>query len=167
MQERSESAAPAGATECPYAALRRLKARYFNCVDAKDWQGLHTVFSRQARFDRGFGSAVRNPVTGAWDCTTPPEPVIVSGRDAIIAMIRAAVETLWTIHRGHHAELALDAPDKARGLWAMSDELRDREGRLIMRGSGHYHETYIIEDGDWRIDSVRLTRLFLERPGDN
>ena len=32
---------------------------------------------------------------------------------------------------------------------------------------GHYHETYIIEDGDWRIDSVRLTRLFLERPGDN
>ncbi len=144
-------------------AIRVLKARYFRCVDTKDWIGLGTVFAPDAVFDRSYGHAVRDPVSGEWIPPLPAEPLLVHGRDAIVAMARRAVETIVTVHHGHTHEIHVTDDERATAIWAMSDELRDREGRLILAGRGHYHDKYRRVAGEWLITASRLTRLAIIR----
>lgn len=153
---------PAEAGWLALEAIRQVKARYFRMVDTKDWEGLANVFTADATFDRGYGSAVRNPVTGEW-LGAEAASDIVAGREAVIAMIRRAVEHLWTIHQGFMPELTLLGANHAKGIWAMADDLRDARGARLVLGRGHYHDTYRREDGCWRIASSRLTRLHIER----
>lgn len=144
-------------------ALRTLKARYFRFVDTKDWDRLALLFAADAVFDRGFGQAVRDPWTGGWSPPEPPQQELVHGRAAIVAMVRRAVEQIATVHHGHNPEIEILAPDRAAAVWAMSDELRDRQGRLILAGRGHYEDTYKRTGEGWQIATSRLTRLAIVR----
>lgn len=146
-------------------AIRRVKARYFRFVDTKDWERLALLFTRDARFDRGFGRIVRNPVTQAWSAPPPAGPEIVQGRNEIVEMIRTAVGELWTVHQGFMPELEITGSNHASGIWAMADELRSADGSLILAGRGHYHDDYRREDGAWRISYSRLTRLHIQHMG--
>jgi hypothetical protein len=143
--------------------IRRLKARYFRDVDTRNWAGLAELFTPDAVFDRGFGHALRDPATGAWATPVPPSPELVHGRAAIVAMVRRAVDGTVTVHHGHDPEIDILSADTASAIWAMSDELRDHQGRLILAGRGHYEDTYRRTAGSWRIASSRLTRLALTR----
>ena len=53
--------------------IRRLKARYFRCVDEKDWAQLAALFAPDAVFDHSRGGSIRNPWTGAWEPPLPAE----------------------------------------------------------------------------------------------
>ncbi|MFW2829205.1 nuclear transport factor 2 family protein [Sphingomonas sp. ID0503] len=143
--------------------IRALKARYFRSVDTKDWDGLDTVFAEDIVFDRTYGNTVRDIWTGEWTPPLPPEPLLVHGREAVIAMVRRAVAEIATIHHGHMPEFTFDGHDTAHVIWAMSDELRDRTGRLILAGRGHYHDTCRRTAEGWRIVASRLTRLVIQR----
>ncbi|MBL8546449.1 MAG: nuclear transport factor 2 family protein [Hyphomonadaceae bacterium] len=142
-------------------AIRALKARYFRCVDTKDWSGLASVFAPDIAFDRTVGMAVQDPWTGQWTPAIPDAPVIVRGRDAVMAMVRGAIEHVRTVHHGFMPEIEIESVDTARGVWAMRDEIYDRSGRLIVSGSGHYHETYECLPSGWAIKTSKLTRLWL------
>ena len=50
---------------------------------------------------------------------------------------------------------------RAQGIWSMIDRLRPTEPGLFheMIGWGHYHETYEKVDGEWKIKTLRLSRL--------
>jgi hypothetical protein len=132
-------------------AIKTLKARYFRCMDTKDWAGLEAVFADDAEFD------MRGEVA---DKSKAAEGLVV-GAAAIAAFIRSAVETLVTVHHGHMPEITLTSPTTASGLWAMEDVLRWPEGAPLktLHGHGHYHETYSLTPQGWRIQSSRLTRL--------
>lgn len=145
--------------------IRRLRAQYFRFVDAKRWDDLGALFAKDAVFDRGWGHGYRNPVTEQWSGGVECVPDPVNGREAIVAQIRSAVERLWTIHRGGDAEIFIDRADAARAVWAMTDELRDASGRLLLRGWGHYEESYRRLDGRWLIARTKLTRQYLEHEG--
>jgi hypothetical protein len=56
-------------------------------------------------------------------------------------------------------EIEITSPTTARGVWAMEDKLRWPERGTAMHGYGHYHETYELVDGAWRIKTLTLTRL--------
>lgn len=142
--------------------IKQLKARYFRCVDTKDWKGLATVFAEDVVFDRTTGSSVLNPWSGDWQPPLPEEQRLCSGREAVVEMIRAGAGLLHTVHHGHMPEIEVQSVSRARGIWAMRDVLRDQTGRLILAGAGHYHETYQCgEDGNWVIRTLRLERLWL------
>jgi len=143
--------------------IRTVKARYFRCVDTKDWDGLAAVFTSDVVLDRTYGGSVQCPWTKEWTPPVSPEPLLVRGRDAVMAMIRKAVEHLHTVHHGHMPEIAFDDDATARAIWSMSDELRDREGRLIVAGRGHYHDVCRRTEDGWRIAAFTLTRLSLMR----
>jgi len=130
-------------------ALRALKARYFRSLDTQDWEAYAEVFTEDAEMDVsddvGDGPGAR-----------------VQGRAAIARGVAAALSGARTVHHGHMPELELLGPDTARGIWAMEDYVEwpgDGPERTGFRGYGHYHETYRKQDGEWRIASMRLTRL--------
>ena len=132
--------------------IKLLKARYFHCMDAKDWAGLRDVFTADLAADFRDSAQPRN------------EALLIHGADAYMAMLAPALADLITVHHGHMPEISLTSPTTATGIWAMEDKLWAVAGGMPWRhlhGYGHYHETYRKEADGWRIASIRLTRLHL------
>jgi hypothetical protein len=141
--------------------IRALRARYFRCVDTKDWAGLAAVFATDAIFERAGSRSLRDPATGEWHPPLQGESTCV-GREAILEMIRRAVEPHRTVHHGHAHEIEFTDDRTARGICAMQDEIRDARGALILRGSGYYHDAYTKVATGWAIQGTRISRLWLE-----
>lgn len=127
--------------------IRQLKARYFRCVDTKDWSGLAVLFTPDATMF--FPESQDAPVSAA---------------DGI-AFIVGALECGVSVHHGHMDEIELTSPTSARGIWAMVDRLFWDDGAAGtlglagLCGYGHYHEEYRKPAGRWLIHSFRLSRL--------
>lgn len=132
-------------------SIKQLKARYFRFMDTKNWQELPTVFAPDAVMDmRG---------------ETADDSGLISGADNIAAFMRQSVEFLVTVHHGHTPEIDILSETSACGIWAMEDKLWKPEGSRstlpfnALHGYGHYHETYSKIDGQWLIQTTRLSRL--------
>ena len=133
-------------------AIKQMKARYFRYMDEKRWSDWGQVFTEDAFLD-----------------TTQDAPnAKVSGREKIVEFVSRAVEPAITVHHGHMPEIEITSDTTARGIWSMEDYLEypgDPEPFRI-RGKGHYHEEYEKGgDGQWRIKSLKLTRLWLQHEG--
>jgi hypothetical protein len=130
--------------------IKQLKARYFRCMDTKDWAGFEQVFADDAVMD--MSSEMRDQTTRGG---------ITRGAAQIAAMVRTVVGPVVTVHHGHMPEIEITSPTTASGVWAMEDKLRWPEGSPVrrMHGYGHYHETYERTDDGWRIKTITLTRL--------
>jgi hypothetical protein len=127
--------------------VKQLKARYFRCMDTKDWDGFASLFAADARMDVSGELADGTGVT--------------TGNREIAAFVRASIDDVTTVHHGHTPEIDVTSATSATGVWAMEDHLWWPEGSPIrtMHGYGHYHETYEKVDGCWLITSTTLTRL--------
>ena len=145
--------------------IKQLKARYFRCMDTKDWDGLAAVFTPDAVFDLRAVASIRDPVAGEWAPPFSGDDAVHVGRDAVMAMIRGSVERLITVHHGHMAEIEIHGETTARGVWAMEDVITSAPGEpaLRMHGYGHYHETYERLAAGWAIKTTRITRLRVDR----
>jgi hypothetical protein len=131
--------------------IKQLKARYFRCMDTKDWPGLQAVFSDDAELDMRGEAADKSKATDA----------LIVGAANIMPFIRNAVLDLVTAHHGHMPEIEITSSTTAKGTWAMEDVLRWPPGAAVktLHGYGHYHETYRKTADGWRIQSSRLSRL--------
>ena len=128
-------------------AIKQLKARYFRLMDTKDWAGFRALFTPDVRVDvSGDGAGV------------------FEGLDVFMAMLEPTLRGVVTVHHGHTPEIEITSPTTATGIWAMEDHLRFPPGGPVgeLHGYGHYHETYVKLDGDWRIKSTKLVRLRLD-----
>jgi hypothetical protein len=131
--------------------IKQLKARYFRCMDTKDWAGFAGVFAPDAVMDMVAETPpLDDPTAG-----------LVHGNEAIASFVRGHVDDVVTVHHGHMPEIDITSPTTATGIWAMEDKLRWPEGAPLVRmhGYGHYHERYAKADGSWRIAFLTLTRL--------
>jgi SnoaL-like domain len=159
-------------------AIKRLKARYFRCLDTKDWNGYLAVFTPDARIDsswagipidytgkpRVIDGVVPPPPTPEWDWHDPVK---------FVENLSKLLENVTTVHHGHMPEIELTSPTTATGIWAMEDKLLypqappssgprgsgPQGGTREMHGYGHYTETYERQADGWRIKSLRLTRV--------
>ena len=128
--------------------IKRLKARYFRCMDTKNWDGFQAVFAADASLD-----------------TTEEAPgsEVVHGRENIRQFVERSVGAVVTVHHGHMPEIEITSSTTARGVWAMQDFLLVPEGSPLgiksMTGYGHYTETYELVDSEWLIKTLVLTRL--------
>jgi hypothetical protein len=129
-------------------AIKQLKARYFRCMDEKDWEGHVAVFAPDVAVD----------VSGEM---APGEEGVIHGAAEFVAFNRSHIEEVLTVHHGHMPEIEITSDTTATGIWAMEDMLRWPEGGPMrtLHGYGHYHETYEKIDGEWRIKTMKLTRL--------
>jgi SnoaL-like domain len=142
--------------------IKRLKARYFRCVDLKQWDGFGALFTPDVELDGTRGLSLPDLWAGTWD---PPlgEDRVVRGRERVAAVIRWVVGDIRSVHQGFMPEIVVTPDGGASGIWAMTDELRMPDGRLILRGAGHYFETYARLPSGWAIKTSRLERTWLER----
>jgi hypothetical protein len=131
--------------------IKQLKARYFRCMDTKDWPGLQAVFSNDAEFDMRGEAADKSKAADT----------LIIGNANIMPFIRNAVLELTTVHHGHMPEIEIISSTSAKGIWAMEDVLCWPPGAAVktLHGYGHYHETYRKTEEGWRIQSSRLSRL--------
>jgi SnoaL-like protein len=138
--------------------IKQMKARYFRCVDTKDWQGFADVFTPDAEFHSTW---VSNADGG-----------IIRGNQEIANIIGGQMEDLLSVHHGYMPEIDVTSSTTASGVWAMEDYLKRAGGEGVrrsggsgtwsMHGFGHYHEIYEKVDGEWRIASLKVTRIRLE-----
>ena len=145
--------------------IKRLKARYFRYLDAKDYDGLDTIFADDALIDvRGSTSTTtqrlpehRAPAVGGLD------DGLMSGRD-LKQFFRTSIANFVTVHHGHMPEIELLSATTARGIWAFEDHLWFEPGSpyRVMHGWGHYHDSYACTDGEWRVSAMRITRIRVE-----
>jgi uncharacterized protein (TIGR02246 family) len=124
--------------------IKQLKARYFRLMDTKDWAGFRELFTPDVRID-----------------VTSDGAGVFEGLDAFLDMLLPALAGVVTVHHGHMPEIRITSATTATGIWAMEDRLQFPEGGPIKKvhGWGHYHDTYVMSDGAWRIASSKLTRL--------
>lgn len=127
-----------------WIAIQETKARYCRLLDTKQWDAWTELFTEDMVLDTSEAGG--------------PEPI--HGRDAALASVRAFIETARTAHQVHTPEIVIDG-DRAQGVWAMQDCLIFQDGATIT-GYGHYTETYLKQDGTWRIAASKLTRLLIQ-----
>ena len=131
--------------------LRMLKARYFRLLDTKQWSAWSELFTPDivAEFPDDHPDAVYH------------------GREAFVTTVKTSLDPAVTLHHGHTPELTILGPTSAKGIWVMQDWLYWPEGgntvvltgvRSVL-GWGHYHETYVKASGEWRIATLKLTRM--------
>jgi uncharacterized protein (TIGR02246 family) len=132
--------------------IKQVNARYFRCMDTKDWAGFEAVFAPDATAD--YTPPGGNPAE--WS---------TSGRANIVTFVRKTVEPAITVHHGHMPEVEVTSPTTGSAIFAMEDLIWWPEGlrRRTLHGWGHYHETYEKIDGKWLIKTLRLTRLRVEQ----
>ena len=124
--------------------IRKLKARYFRALDTKDWELYESVFADDIVVDlRRAGGA------------------LFEGRAAFMEYARA-MKIVQSVHQGHMPEIDLTGPTSATGIWALEDYNIWEDGTQN-HGWGHYLETYEKKDGRWRIKTMRLSYLRVER----
>lgn len=121
--------------------VRGVKARYFRLIDMKQWDELAEVFCTDVKADfTAVGGGQHE------------------GRDVLVEMLQTSLADTTTIHHGHNPEIQVISETEASAVWAMEDEVRFPT--VTLNGAGHYHETYRVEDGEWRLASTVLTRLY-------
>lgn len=127
--------------------IQALKARYFRCVDGKDWSGLRGLFTTDATLFFPEGQERPLPLAEAID------------------FIASGIGEGVSIHHGHMPEITLLSPTEARGIWAMEDRIvwppgnQSRLGLRSLHGFGHYHEDYARMEGRWLIRTLEVIRI--------
>lgn len=125
--------------------IRKLKARYFRGLDSKDWDLYESVFAEDVVVDLTRAGGERH-----------------EGRAAFMAYARA-LTIVQSVHHGHMPEIELTGPASATGIWGLEDYNIWEDGSQN-HGWGHYLETYEKQGGCWRIKTMKLSYLRIDRP---
>lgn len=127
--------------------IKRLKARYFRCVDTKDWDGLLGLFTNDMQID------ISEDLPGG--VFTVPTRFIESVSRSLVGCV--------SVHHGHCPEIDITSETTATGIWAMEDVLRwsadSAYPNQTVHGFGHYFEAYEKVSGHWHIKTMKLQRL--------
>lgn len=140
-------------------AIKSMKGKYFRGVDLKDTTLLRDVFSDDVELD--YQGAVTDPITGE---NYIPSGGGASGGDSGAEMIVAALTGIVSVHHASVPEIEITSDTTAKGIWPMVDRLKFPASAPLKEliGYGHYHEEYVLSDGQWKIRRLRLTRLRID-----
>ena len=127
-------------------SIKKLKYKYFRCLDSKRWAELAECFTPDA--------------TSAYD----GGKYSFQGREQILGFLEGALgrPTMITLHQGHHPEIELTSPTTATGTWYLEDQVIDAKRNTTLRGAAFYHDEYVKLDGAWKLQSTGYVRTFEE-----
>jgi hypothetical protein len=126
-----------------WLALCEAKARYCRMLDTKDWEGFTNLFTEDYVLDVSESGGP-----------------IIEGRDAAMKSVQTSLKTAKTAHQVHSPEIEVNG-DEAHVIWAMQDRVVWSSDRSLT-GYGHYHERWVRRNGEWKIATLKLTRLIMD-----
>lgn len=138
-------------------AIRMVKARYWRGVDQSDGALVRSILAADCELD--FRGCCTDPTSGI--DFLPEMNVVMRGRDSWQAQ---ALEGYVTSHQGHQAEIEVAGPDSGSAIWTFTDRFFYPPGMKYRRftGYGYYHDTYTREADGWKLQTTRITRLWVE-----
>lgn len=142
--------------------IKSLKARYFRAVDTQDWALLKDTYADDIVLDLRAATTLPDGTNLMPGATVD----LLHGSSVAIEAVRGVLVGVTTVHHGHMPEIDIVDENNAKGIWAMYDLLKFPAGSPIdeLAGYGHYHETYRKVQGQWKISSMKVTRLRLGVP---
>ena len=155
--------------------IKQLKARYCYCVDHKDWDGLGSLFTLDARIDESAFAIARHPVTNErlpvaafsfeyLEAMSASYEWPLIGPEAMRAFGRSFGDNM-TVHHLFVPEIELTSETTAKAVWPMEDYAWWPEGSPVryQHGMGYYRETYeCLEDERWYIKTIDFSRSWID-----
>jgi bile-acid 7alpha-dehydratase len=125
-------------------AIKKLKAKYWRCVDRKLWGEMIEVFTEEATADYG------------------PD-IKLKGRQAIVDFLKGSLgaDTVITSHVGQRPEIELTGESTATGTWWLNDYIV-MQPNIRRRGYAFYEDEYVKANGKWRKKSTKVTTMLEE-----
>jgi hypothetical protein len=122
-------------------AIRKLKAKYWRCIDRKLFNELEECFTEDVIVDYG------------------PD-MQFQGRKEALQFFREILgnDSVITVHAGYGAEIEIISDSTAKGVWALSDYVIT-EPDSKMKGWAHYEDEYLKENGKWKKKSTKISRI--------
>jgi len=122
--------------------IRKLKSRYWRCVDRKLWDEIVECFSE----DMVLSVLSRS----------------IEGRNACVKFLKDTLSQTVSVHQGHQSEIEIMSESTARATWMLTDLLLDMQPGVNFTGFGYYEDEYAREDGGWKIKRSRLAYYFTQ-----
>jgi len=144
LEERIERLEKLEAHRADIEGIKKVKYKYFRCLDSKLWEEMKDCFTENARSDYR---------SGFWS---------YDGRDAIIEFLSTSLPHKNSVHQGHHPEIQITSETTANGVWSFNDYVIDRKERTNLMGSGFYYDEYVKVGGEWKIQLTGYVRTFEE-----
>jgi len=125
-------------------AIRRVKYKYWRCLDKKTVDDLADCFTEDAVAD--YGPKIK-----------------LQGRQAVVDFLKRAMDRfVGGVHHGHNPEIELTSNTTAIGTWALYNYMIEKQTNLRIRIGGFYYDEYVKERGQWRIKSTTEVDVFRE-----
>jgi bile-acid 7alpha-dehydratase len=124
-------------------AIKRVKYKYWRCLDEKLLDELGECFTKDASADYG----------PKWRFQT---------RSAILAFLKESMERFISVHHGHNPEIEMTSDKTAKGTWALYNYMIDKQTNKRLRIGGYYHDEYKKENRKWKISHTQEVNLFRE-----
>jgi bile-acid 7alpha-dehydratase len=126
-------------------AIKKLKAKYFRCVDKKLWEEMEEVWVEDAVADYGMGIE------------------LLQGRKAIMEFLKKNLDrdSMISVHQGHNPEIEITSDTTARGVWVLNDRLIIQT-IATLNGWRYYEDEYVKVNGEWKKKSTKITNILEE-----
>ncbi len=166
--------------------IKQTKARYFRCMDQKDWDGFQDTMDVAIDFNVSGAIYAINQGTGqlykSGDKFIDPALIDQSfwqqnGAAAVRAWEEGALHPFQTMHQGHMPEVTILTANTAKAIFTLTHHLRfqtsnqfsflpfapDDTPAMELFGYGYYTEDWVRNiDGKWRIKHLRFTSFRVE-----
>jgi len=125
--------------------IKRLKYAYCRCIDTANLEELKDLFTEDASVRYVGGSYVFE----------------AQGRDRILEAISYAFHAeAIAVHHVNHPEIDFVSPTEATGVWYLKDWFCDLRNKIYTDGSSFYRDTYVKQNGQWKIKRATYERVF-------
>ncbi len=127
-------------------AIKKLKAKYFRCLDNKSWDELAECFAEDATTAYTDGQ------------------YRLKGKDQIMEFLKAGLGrfTFFGFHQAHHPEIEVLTEAIAKGVWSAHYYMIDTDNDKNLHCGAFYQDEFAKIEGKWKIQHIGYTQIFQE-----
>ncbi|MFO8011073.1 MAG: nuclear transport factor 2 family protein [Dehalococcoidia bacterium] len=127
--------------------VKKVKRRYWRCVDEKRMDDLADCFTEDAVADYAIGR-------------------LLEGRDAIIEFLKESLARpelqVTSVHQGYNPDIEIKDEASAAARWPMYNYMIFGKAKTFMKSWQYYDDEYLKVDGEWKIKFTKITYVTTE-----